>query len=40
VGTVDFSVQHAFGDIGHTATGGLTLDGGTLHATFVPSSIG
>ncbi len=40
VGTVDFSVQHAFGDIGHTATGGLTLDGGTLHATFVPLSVG
>lgn len=40
VGALDISVQHAAGDIGHTATGGLTLDGGTLHATFVPLSIG
>lgn len=40
VGTLDLSVQHAPGDIGHTATGGLTLDGGTLHATFVPLSVG
>lgn len=40
VGTLDFSVQHAFTDIGHTITGGLTLDSGTLHATFVPQSVG
>jgi hypothetical protein len=40
VGTLDFSVQHARGDIGHPATGGLTLDGGTLHATFLPLSVG
>jgi hypothetical protein len=40
VGTLDFSVQHASGDIGHTAAGGLTLDGGTLHATFLPLAVG
>ena len=35
VGTLDFSVQHAAGDIG-PAAGGFTLGGGTLHASFVP----
>lgn len=40
VGTLDISVQHAAGDIGHTATGGLTLSSGTFHATFVPLSVG
>jgi len=40
VGTLDISVQHTSSDIGHTATGGLTLDGGTLHATFLPLSVG
>ena len=40
VGTLGISVQHTAGDIGHTATGGLTLDGGTLHATFVPLGVG
>ncbi len=40
VGTLDFSVQHATGDIHYPLTGGLTLDGGTLHATFVPLSVG
>lgn len=40
VGTLDISVQHAGGDIHYPATGGLTLDGGTLHATFMPLSVG
>lgn len=40
VGTLNISVQHASGDIVRTATGGLTLDGGTLQATFVPLSLG
>ena len=39
MGTLDFSVQHAFGAIGYTATDGLTLNDGTLHATFVPLSV-
>jgi len=39
VGTLDFSVQHAAGDIGPAANG-FTLSGGTLHATFVPLSVG
>ena len=39
-GTLGIQVQHAAGDIGRTATGGLTLDGGMLHATFVPSVVG
>lgn len=38
-GTVNFTVQHAAGDIG-PAAGGFTLSGGTLHATFVPLSAG
>lgn len=40
VGRIDISVQHAAGDLGRTATGGLTLIGGNLTATFVPSPIG
>ena len=39
VGKVDFSVKHAAGDIG-PAPNGFTLDGGTLHATFVPLNVG
>ncbi len=39
VGTLDLSVQHAAGDIGPNATG-FTLNGGTLHATFAPLSVG
>ncbi len=35
LGTLDLTVQHAAGDIGPRATG-FTLDGGNLHATFVP----
>lgn len=36
-GTVNFTVQHAAGDIGiGLAGGGFTLSGGTLHASFVP----
>ena len=38
-GTVNFTVQHSAGDIG-PAPGGFTLSGGTLHATFVPASVG
>lgn len=38
-GTLDISVQHAAADIGPNATG-FTLSGGTLHATFVPLSVG
>lgn len=34
-GRVDFTVQHAAGDIVQVP-GGFTLSGGTLHATFVP----
>lgn len=40
VGTLDISVQHPAGGIGRTAIGGLTLDGGTLHATFMPLGAG
>ena len=36
VGSVDISVQHSAADIGHTATGGLTLSNGTAVGTFVP----
>jgi len=36
VGDLDISVQHSASDIGHTATGGLTLSAGALHATYVP----
>lgn len=39
VGTLKIDVQHAARDIGYTATG-LTLDGGTLHATFAPLNVG
>jgi hypothetical protein len=38
-GTLDFSVQHVATDIGHLANS-FTLSGGTLHATFVPLSVG
>lgn len=34
IGSVAMSIQHAATDIGHTATGGLTLSGGNPHATF------
>lgn len=37
LGALDISVQHPAGDLGYTAAGGLTLDGGTLLATFVPA---
>ena len=40
VGSMDIAVQHAAGDLGRTATGGLTLSGGHLTATFVPLSVG
>lgn len=40
VGTLDISVQHVSTDIKYPPTGGFTLDGGTLHATFVPLSVG
>lgn len=38
-GTLDFSVQHAAGDLGPAANG-FTLSAGTLHATFVPLAVG
>ncbi len=38
VGTLDFSVMHGAEDI-HRLANGFTLDGGTLHATFVPLSV-
>jgi hypothetical protein len=37
LGRLDVSVQHAAGDVGHTATGGLTLSNGNLVGTFIPS---
>lgn len=37
VGTLDISVQHSASDIGYFA-GGLTLDGGSLQATYTPLS--
>ena len=38
-GTVNFTVQHAAGDIG-PAAGGFTLSAGMLHASFVPLAAG
>jgi hypothetical protein len=38
-GELDITVQHPAADLGHTATGGLTLTGGTLHAEFVPLEV-
>ncbi len=35
VGSMDISVQHSAADIGHTATGGLTLSKGDVVGTFV-----
>lgn len=35
-GTIDIAVNHAPGDV-HFLAGGLTLDGGTLLATYTPS---
>lgn len=39
VGELDISVKHGAGDIG-PAQNGLTLIGGTIHATFVPLPVG
>jgi hypothetical protein len=39
IGRLDVAAQHATGDIGHTATGGLTLSNGKFVATFRPGSI-
>lgn len=36
IGSVSISVQHSAADIGHTATGGLTLSNGAIVGTFVP----
>jgi len=38
-GRLDVSVQHAAGDVGHTATGGLTLSNGNLVGTFLPGPV-
>jgi hypothetical protein len=38
-GRLDVSVHHAAGDVGHTATGGITLSNGNLVGTFVPGPI-
>ena len=39
VGSMDISVQHSAPDIGHTATGGLTLSNGAIIGTFVPLQV-
>jgi hypothetical protein len=39
IGKLDIAAQHAAGDIGHTATGGLTLSNGNFVGTFIPGPI-
>ena len=39
IGKLDIAAQHAAGDIGHTATGGLTLSNGNFVGTFIPGRI-
>jgi hypothetical protein len=39
MGRLDVAVQHAAGDVGHTATGGITLSNGNLVGTFVPGPV-
>jgi hypothetical protein len=39
IGKLDIAAQHAAGDIGRTATGGLTLSNGNFVGTFIPGPI-
>jgi hypothetical protein len=39
IGKLDVAAQHAAGDIGHTAAGGLTLGNGNFVGTFIPGPI-
>jgi len=38
VGELDINVAHGVSDVGYPPTGGISLTGGQIHATFVPLS--